>query len=87
MPSTLSLFSPAVLAGARGKTLIISIPALGDLGAMSLDVLLATQSAVRPVKRIGLGDSEALVPLSGYEDFGGSLGRCLCGPVEGGPAY
>lgn len=74
------------------RDILLSIPSAGDVGAMAVDCILATLSAISKslaplgdalVKREFTGDSDCLVPLCGFESYDGVLGESICMPIEG----
>jgi hypothetical protein len=75
---------PAPLADKlRGSTVVLSCPCGGNLGAMSMDCLLATLSQRGKLERIGSGVSKHLLPMTGYESFpNGAGGAFMIMPIE-----
>ena len=77
------MLSSAIREQLRGSVVVLACPCTGNLGAMTMDCLLATLSARGELLRTGIGISDYLLPMTGYEKFpGGSESSFLTMPLE-----
>lgn len=77
------MFSPALHEKLVGSTVVMACPCAGNLGAMTVDCLLATISKRGQLVREGSGLSEYLIPVTGYDCFPEMSEPFLVMPVEG----
>ena len=77
------MFSPALQEKLADSTVVLACPCAGNLGAMTVDCLLATISKRGQLVREGSGLSDYLLPVTGYDSFPGMSEPFLVMPVEG----
>ena len=63
---------------------LLSLPSEGNVGQLAVDVILATLfSHGRCVERVGVIETDLVLPISGYDSLAPKAQRQLCMPVEG----
>lgn len=78
------MFSASTAIKLAGSTVVIACPCVGNLGAMTVDCLLATVSWTGRLVREGSGVSKYLLPVTGYDSFPGDTEPFVVMPLEGG---
>lgn len=63
----------------EASSIFIAVPSNGNAGQMAADALC---SSISGFQKVGVILSEYLVPMTGYDDFGGERGVELCSPCD-----